>query len=78
MGIKHRYTRPYRPQTNGKIERFWKTLNQDFLEDAVFDSLDHFKDELFQYLIYYNENRVHSALNGKTPALFNDSCHRIA
>ena len=26
MGVKHRYTRPYRPQTNGKIERFWKSL----------------------------------------------------
>ena len=29
LGIKHRYTRPYRPQTNGKIERFWRTLNED-------------------------------------------------
>ena len=27
LGIKHRYTRPYRPQTNGKVERFWRTLN---------------------------------------------------
>ena len=32
LGIKHRYTRPYRPQTNGKIERFWRTLNEDLLE----------------------------------------------
>ncbi len=28
LGIKHRYTRPYRPQTNGKVERFWRTLER--------------------------------------------------
>ncbi|MGF6313262.1 transposase InsO family protein [Bradyrhizobium sp. i1.8.4] len=26
LGIKHRYTRPYRPQANGKVERFWRIL----------------------------------------------------
>lgn len=31
LGIKHRYTRPYRPQTNGKVERFWRTLEDDLL-----------------------------------------------
>ena len=29
LSIKHRYTRPYRPQTNGKVERFWRTLDDD-------------------------------------------------
>ncbi len=29
LGIKHRYTRPYRPQTNGKVERFWRTLDDE-------------------------------------------------
>lgn len=70
MDIKHHYTRPYRPQTNGKVERFWKTLNFDMLEDTEFDSLEHLKDELLQYLIYYNEHRPHQSLNGKTPAEF--------
>ena len=32
LGIKHSYTRPYRRQTNGKVERFWRTLNEDLLE----------------------------------------------
>ena len=32
LGIKHRYTKPYRPQTNGKIERFWRTLNEDLID----------------------------------------------
>ena len=70
MNIKHRYTRPYRPQTNGKVERFWKTLNFDMLEDTQFDNLEHLKDELLQYLIYYNEHRPHQSLNGMTPADF--------
>ena len=55
LGIKHRYTRPYRPQTNGKVERFWRTLNEDLLESLV------------EYLLYYNTQRPHQGLGGKTP-----------
>ena len=62
LGIKHRYTRPYRPQTNGKVERFWRTLDDDVIEGATFDNLDHFANELFEYLIYYNNHRPHQAL----------------
>lgn len=67
LGIKHRYTRPYRPQTNGKVERFWRTLNEDLIEGTVFESIEHFKEELMQYLIYYNHGRAHQGLNGQTP-----------
>ena len=67
MGIKHRYTKPYRPQTNGKIERFWKTLNYDLIEDTIFDSFEHLKDEVLQYSVYYNEQRPHQAIDGKVP-----------
>ena len=77
LGIKHRYTRPYRPQTNGKVERFWRTLKEDLIEDMVFDSLDHFKEELEQYILYYNEVRGHQSLGGKTPREFNENCQRI-
>ena len=66
LGIKHRYTRPYRPQTNGKIERFWRTLNEDLLEGTTFESVSELKDELQQYLIYYNTQRPHQAMDGKT------------
>ena len=55
MGLKHRYTKPYRPQTNGKVERLWRTLKDDLIDGTTFDSIDHFKDELFQYLVYYNK-----------------------
>ena len=67
LGIKHRYTRPYRPQTNGKIERFWRTLNEDLLEETTFESAEELKDELMQYLLYYNTERPHQGLNGQTP-----------
>lgn len=70
LGIKHRYTRPYRPQTNGKVERFWRTLNEDLIEGTTFDSLDHFKDELMQYLLYYNNVRGHQGIKGQAPKLF--------
>lgn len=68
MEIKQRFTKPYRPQTNGKIERFWKTINYDLLEDMVFDSYKHLQDELMQYMVYYNIERPHQALDGKVPA----------
>ena len=35
LGIKHLYTKPYKPQTNGKVERLWKTINDDLLENLV-------------------------------------------
>lgn len=70
LGIVHRYTRPYRPQTNGKVERFWRTLDEDVIEGATFDNLDHFANELFEYMVYYNNFRPHQALGGKTPKDF--------
>jgi transposase InsO family protein len=66
-GIKRRYIQPYRPQTNGKVERFWRTLNEDLIEGTDFDSLQELEDELLQYLIYYNWERPHQGINGKRP-----------
>lgn len=77
LGIKHRYTKPYRPQTNGKVERFWRTLNEDLIEGTTFESWEHFKQELAQYLLYYNTLRPHQAINGLSPNDFNKSCQRI-
>lgn len=65
MGIKHRNTKPYRPQTNGKIERFWKTLHEDLVEDTAFRSIEELKEELFQYVAYYNHERHHQAIGCK-------------
>ena len=67
LGIRHRYTKPYRPQTNGKVERFWRTLDDDLIDGATFDNLQHFENELFDYIVYYNNLRPHQALGGQTP-----------
>lgn len=73
IGAVHRRTKPYRPQTNGKIERFWRTLNDDVIEGATFNDIDHFANELFEYLVYYNNHRPHQALAGATPKAFADA-----
>lgn len=70
MQMKHRYTKPYHPQTNGKIERFWKTLKEDFIDDALYNDLEDLKTELLGFLVYYNDHRPHSALNNLTPKSF--------
>ncbi len=66
-GIKRRYMKPYRPQTNGKVERFWRTLKEDLIEDTDFDSFEELEDELLKYLVYYNWERPHQGINGKKP-----------
>jgi len=66
-GIKRRYMQPYRPQTNGKVERFWRTLKEDLIEDTDFDSFEELEDELLKYLAYYNWERPHQGINGKKP-----------
>ena len=72
MDMKHVYTKPYRPQTNGKIERFWKTLKEDFIEDSLFNDKEDLKNELLGYIAYYNDYRPHSSLEGLTPKEFNE------
>lgn len=67
LGIKHRYCKPYRPQTNGKVERFWRTLQDDLIRETDFDTIAELKDELMQYLYYYNHHRPHQGIGGKMP-----------
>jgi transposase InsO family protein len=68
FNIKHRYTRPYRPQTNGKIERFWRILNEEFI---LCQNKSLTEDELLAeingFMYRYNYQRRHSALKYITP-----------
>lgn len=66
-GIKRLYTRPYRPQTNGKVERFWRATKEDLIENTDFDSLKELQDELLKYIAYYNWERPLQGTNGKKP-----------
>jgi transposase InsO family protein len=66
-GIKHRYTKPFTPKTNGKIERFWKTLEDELLSGEQFENYDDLKHHITGYSVYYNEHRIHQGINNKTP-----------
>jgi transposase InsO family protein len=66
-GIKHRFIRPYRPQTNGKVERFNRTLLEEWAYAAVFTSSRERADVLPGWLHTYNHHRSHTALDGQPP-----------
>ena len=67
LGLKHRDPWPYRPQTNGKVARFWRTLHDDLIDGTTFASLAELQDELEQYLLYSNEVRPHQVLEPPNP-----------
>lgn len=66
-GIKHKWTRPYRPQTNGKVERFNRTLQTEWAYRQVFTSNQQRADALAPCLEHYNTERRHTALGGLAP-----------
>ena len=63
----HRRTRPYRPQTNGKAERFIKTLIHEWAYGRLYRSNDERLDALPAWIEWYNTERTHTALAGITP-----------
>jgi transposase InsO family protein len=65
--LRHRLTQPYRPQTNGKAERWIKTLLQECLYLEVFHSSEERAAALASFLRWYNEHRPHRALKGLSP-----------
>ena len=67
LGIKHLRTRPYRPRTNGKAERFIQTLQAEWAYAAAYQSSWQRRRALLPWLAYYNCRRPHSALGHKTP-----------
>ena len=68
LGLKHRFTRPYRPQTNGKAERFIQTITREWAYARSYDSSNHRAAFLPLYLHDYNFHRPHSALNSLPPS----------
>jgi transposase len=66
--ITHKRTRPYRPQTNGKVERFNRTLEQEWAYATTYTSEAERVAALSGFLHTYNHHRGHTALKGLPPA----------
>lgn len=66
--LRHRRTRPYRPQTNGKAERFIRTLLHEWAYAQAYGRSTHRTAALPGYLRFYNTQRRHTALGFTTPA----------
>jgi transposase InsO family protein len=68
LHITHKRTRPYRPQTNGKVERFHRTLADEWAYARPYPTETERRAALDPWLHTYNHHRGHTALNGLPPA----------
>ena len=66
--VKHRRTRPFRPQTNGKVERFNRTLAAEWAYARPYTSEAERQTAYADWLHHYNHHRPHTGLGGSTPA----------
>lgn len=67
LNVTPKRTRPYRPQTNGKIERFHRTLADGWAYARLYESTEERNTALPGWLHFYNHHRAHSALGGQPP-----------
>jgi transposase InsO family protein len=65
--IKHMRTKPYRPRTNGKVERFHQTMGREWAYGLAYRSHLHRNAALGHWLEHYNQRRPHSSLGGRPP-----------
>lgn len=64
LNIRHKRTRPYRPQTNGKVERFHRTLADGWAYARFYESDTTRREALQPWIHFYNHHRIHSAIGG--------------
>jgi transposase InsO family protein len=67
LGVQHKRTRPYRPRTNGKAERFIQTLLREWAYRRAYPTSARRRRALTPWLRYYNRKRPHTALNYRPP-----------
>lgn len=67
LNIEHKYTRVRRPQTNWKIERFWKIFEEQFFKKYSFSSFKDLNIKMRDWLVFYNTKRKHWWINYITP-----------
>jgi transposase InsO family protein len=65
--IKHLRTKPYRPQTNGKVERFHQTMGREWAYGLSYRSHRHRNEALPHWLEHYNARRPHSGIGNRPP-----------
>lgn len=66
--VKHIKSQAHHPMTLGKIERFWKTIYEEFLVRAQFGSFEEAGERVRQWMRYYNHKRPHQGIGGLCPA----------
>jgi transposase InsO family protein len=66
-GIRHLTTQPYRPRTNGKVERFHQTMGREWAHGRSYPSSAHRASLLGDWLEHYNHRRPHSAIGNRPP-----------
>jgi len=67
LGIRHLRTRPYRPRTNGKAERFIRTMLGGWAYGAIYQTSQQRRRALPAWLAFYNQRRPHGSLSRQTP-----------
>lgn len=67
MGIRHIYTKPYTPKTNGKAERFIQSSLREWAYAQAYNTSDQRKIELPYWVHHYNWHRPHAGIKKKTP-----------
>jgi transposase InsO family protein len=68
LGIAYKHSRPYHPQTCGKVERFHQTLKKHLARQPSAGTLSMMQGQLDRFVAYYNEVRPHRAIGRQTPA----------
>lgn len=66
--IHHIKSQPHHPMTLGKIERFWKSIMEEFLNRTTFDTFDEARERLRLWVKYYNHRRPHQGIGSLCPA----------